>query len=401
MYRDIKNFPNLTPLRFCAAYLVVIFHVEETRKMFGLRNLTNLSLFTQGPLAVTFFFVLSGFLITYLLLREQTMNRQVNVPRFYMRRILKIWPLYFFVVFIGLVLIPAGVKLGHVRYDSPYRSAEVAPYFLLFVPFVVNLKFGNHFLTPLWSVGVEEIYYFVWAPIVKWLRKHLLFILSGTVFVKTMLTIWAHYTFQNTLIQESLRMLQFEAMAAGGLSAYLIFHRTRPLAEHWLFAQPTQWALISLLMVRLFFHHSASQSLPLYATIFDQAIFSPLLLMAIFAWLILNLAVNERSIIRLESRVLHYLGDISYGIYMYHALAISLVVVPFRKAFLTAPLWQSTLILHVVVATFTLLCAAASKTFFENKFLRYKQRFQPICADSPSIGQSDRDATLGVGSRAA
>ena len=70
MYRNITNFPNLTPLRFIAAYLVVLFHVEETRKMFGLPNLTRFSLFNQGPLAVTFFFVLSGFLITYLLLRE-------------------------------------------------------------------------------------------------------------------------------------------------------------------------------------------------------------------------------------------------------------------------------------------------------------------------------------------
>ncbi len=189
--------------------------------MFGLPNLTRLSLFNQGPLAVTFFFVLSGFLITYLLLREHEQHVAIDVPRFYVRRILRIWPLYFLMVFIGLVLIPAGIKLGRVRYDAPFHSLDVAPYFLLFMPFVVNLTYGNHFLTPLWSVGVEEIYYLLWAPIVKWFRKHLLVILLGTVIVKTLLTIWAHYIFQNALAIDALRMLQFEAMAIGGLCGLL------------------------------------------------------------------------------------------------------------------------------------------------------------------------------------
>jgi peptidoglycan/LPS O-acetylase OafA/YrhL len=376
MYRNITNFPNLTPLRFIAAYLVVIFHVEETRKMFGLPNLTRLSLFTQGPLAVTFFFVLSGFLITYRLLCEHEQYCRIDVPRFYIRRILRIWPLYFLMVFIGLVLIPIGIKLGRVRYDAPFKSLEVAPYFLLFMPFVVNLMYGNHFLTPLWSVGVEEIYYLVWAPIVKWFRKHLLVVLLGTVIVKILLASWAHYIFQNALVEESLRMLQFEAMAIGGLSAYFLFHRRQPLGMHWLFSKPTQALLILLLVIRLFFHKWATEYSPLYATIFGQGIFTPLLLMVIFAWFILNVTVNDRSIVRFNWRTLNYLGDISYGIYMYHALAISLVFVPFRHKYQAAPVLRATLLLHVLVTALTLLLATASKTFFENKFLRYKRRFQ-------------------------
>src|SRR3989304_1319871 len=126
MSRNITHFANHTPLRFIAAYLVVIFHVEETRKMFGLPNLTRFSLFTNGPLAVTFFFVLSGFLITYLLLRESEQSHRIDVARFYLRRILRIWPLYFLIVFVGLVLIPAGVKLGRVPYDAPFESLDVA-----------------------------------------------------------------------------------------------------------------------------------------------------------------------------------------------------------------------------------------------------------------------------------
>jgi peptidoglycan/LPS O-acetylase OafA/YrhL len=376
VYRNVAHFANLTPLRFIAAYLVVIFHVEEARKLFGLPNLTRFSLFTHGPLAVTFFFVLSGFLITYLLLREHQQNSRIAVSRFYLRRILRIWPLYFLLVFIGLVLIPAGVKLGRVPYQAPFESLDVAAYFVLFMPFVVNLMYGNHFLTPLWSVGVEEIYYLGWAPIVKLLRKNLLLIMLGTVVVKALLAVWAHYFSHSAVAPEVLRMLQFEAMAIGGLGAYFVFHRKQPIHKHWLFSKPAQVVLILPLLTRLFVHQSLAASSSLYAAIFDHAVFTPLLLMAIFAWFIINVAVNERTIIHLDSRVLHYLGDISYGVYMYHALVISLVFVPFLDEYRAAPALPATLLLHVLVLAFTVLFAALSKTFFEDKFLKYKVRFQ-------------------------
>ena len=375
MYRNIRHFPNLTPLRFLAAYLVVIFHVEETRKMFGLQNLTRFSLFAQGPLAVTFFFVLSGFLITYLLLREYEECLRIRVSRFYVRRILKIWPLYFLMVLIGLILIPAGARLGHVRYHAPFHSLDVAPYFLMFLPWVVNLKYGNHFLTPLWSVGVEEIYYLAWAPVVKLLRNHLLAVILGTVLVKTLLAIWAHYILQSPLTEEVLRMLQFEAMAIGGLAAYFLFHCSRPVETLWLLSAPVQTVLILLLLIRLFMHRMITQLFPLYAAIFDHAVFSPWLLMVVFALFILNVAANRHSIVRFNSRTLNYLGDISYGIYMYHALAISLIFVPFRNKFQATPFVPATLFLHVLIAVFTLTLAAVSKKFFEDKFLRHKALF--------------------------
>jgi peptidoglycan/LPS O-acetylase OafA/YrhL len=360
--------------------------------MFGLPNLTRYSLFTQGPLAVTFFFVLSGFLITYLLLQEHELRGRIDVPRFYVRRILRIWPLYFWMVFIGLVLIPAGVKLGRVDYEAPFRSLDVAPYFLLFVPFVVNLTNGNHFLTPLWSVGVEEMYYLSWAPIVKWFRKYLVQILLGTIAVKALLAVWARYVVQLALAEEVLRMLQFEAMAIGGLAAYFLFHRKQPIGVLWLFSRPAQVVLMSLLLVRLLFHRSAAEFSPPYATIFDHAVLTPVLLMAIFAWFILNVTVNERSIVGFNSRVLNYLGDISYGVYMYHALAISLVFVPFRDKYQMAPVVPTTILLHVLVIVITLVCAATSKAFFEDKFLRYKQRFQAQDCQSQENGAGEKGA---------
>jgi peptidoglycan/LPS O-acetylase OafA/YrhL len=392
MYRNVTHFANLTPLRFIAAYLVVIFHVEETRKMFGLPNLTHFSVFTHGPMAVSFFFVLSGFLITFLLLQEHDQAAGIDVRRFYFRRVLRIWPLYFLMVFVGLVLIPIGVKLGRVPYDAPFEPWDVAAYFVLFLPFVVNLKYGNHFLTPLWSVGVEEMYYLGWAPIVKWLRKHLLAILAGTVFVKALLAIVAHYLLQSAQVLEVLRMLQFEAMAIGGLAAYFVFHRAQPVCRHWLFSKPAQALLLLPLIVRLLAHRAAAEYSLLYASVFDHVVFTPLVLMLLFAWFIVNVSVNERRIISLDTRLLSYLGDISYGIYMYHALVISLVFVPFLDDYRAAPGLPATLLLHALVAALTFLLAALSKSLFENRFLKYKERFLAPRRSGTALHATERDA---------
>jgi peptidoglycan/LPS O-acetylase OafA/YrhL len=382
MYRNIAHFPNLTPLRFIAAYLVLIFHVEETRKMFGTANLTSYSLFTNGPLAVTFFFVLSGFLITFLLLREHHQTGRIAVTRFYIRRMLRIWPLYFLMVVIGLVLIPAAAKLGRVPYESPYDSIDVAAYYLLFVPFVVNLLYGNHFLTPLWSIGVEEMYYLSWAPVARWFRRRLGWIMVSVVLIKAGLAIAAHYFWQNGLVVESLRMLQFEAMAIGGLAAYFVFHRVGPLHQHWLFSRPMQALLMLPLAARLFVHESLAASYSLYAALFDHALFSPWLVMLLFGWFVANVAVNERTIVRFRAPVLDCLGNVSYGIYMYHALAISLVFVPLLKKYQALPFWAATLLLHAAVAALTLAFAAASKKYFEDVFLRHKNRFSPAAEGS-------------------
>jgi peptidoglycan/LPS O-acetylase OafA/YrhL len=231
----------------------------------------------------------------------------------------------------------------------------VAAYFVLFAPFVVNLKYGNHFLTPLWSVGVEEMYYLGWAPVVKLLRRNLLAVLAATITVKLLLAVWAHW-YNQGLAQEVLRLLQFEAMAVGGLGACFVFHRQKPLHTHWLFSKPVQ--------------------VP-YPMVFDDPVCSPFVMMALFAWSIINAAVNERSIVRLDSRLLNYLGDISYGIYMYHALVISLVFVPFLDVYGRAPYALNTVVLHLLVAAFTFGLAALSKRFFEDRLLTIKGRFQP------------------------
>ena len=108
MSKSTIHFPNLNGLRFIAAFLVFIHHSEQIKGVFGMPNYWKSipAIFEIGKLGVHLFFVLSGFLITYLLFTEIDLASKINLKNFYVRRILRIWPLYFLLVFLGLAAFP-------------------------------------------------------------------------------------------------------------------------------------------------------------------------------------------------------------------------------------------------------------------------------------------------------
>src|SRR4051794_34357276 len=103
-----KRFENLDGLRFVLAMVVLSGHsmlFESLNKSIPFDWLQRLLLVLgSGYLAVSFFFVLSGFLITYLMIEEKELTGSFNILKFYLRRILRIWPLYFTVLLIGFVI---------------------------------------------------------------------------------------------------------------------------------------------------------------------------------------------------------------------------------------------------------------------------------------------------------
>jgi len=114
-----------------------------------------------GAYGVTIFFALSSFLITRLLIMEREATGDINIRDFYLRRVLRIWPVYFFVVFLGAVVGPAieGVPLGpalllrFLTFNGNYAQVAGAQ-----PPYAIGI---------LWSVCVEEQFYLVWPHVVK------------------------------------------------------------------------------------------------------------------------------------------------------------------------------------------------------------------------------------------
>ncbi len=367
--RTISYFLGLDALRFFAAYLVVLHHAEQIRRKAGLAHLKDYSLFNNGGLAVSFFFVLSGFLITYLLLREQAQTGRIHIKAFYMRRVLRIWPLYYLLVLLGLVVVPALGQMGLVAYSLPFAAGEVWYYYVFFAPFLVNLLYPATFLDPLWSIGVEELFYLFWAPLVRLFGGWLPQMCLAVVATKVAWLLAAPPGFWLELA----RSLQFEAMAIGALAAWWLYHREVPLAQLYVFRPAGQMLLMALVLARIGLHGWLVGNSSAYAAFAANAWGQPLVLSALFAWLILNVSANPATLMPLRNGVLAYLGRISYGIYMYHMLVVFVLVQVGKKYLAALPAGVGSIVFYAVASAGVVGVAALSKRVLEDPILRLRK----------------------------
>lgn len=141
---------NLAGIRALAALLVVFHLLEQYKAKFGWGILWSNSFVRElGGNAVSIFFVLSGFLISYLLLAEKRKTGDVQLKKFYFRRILRIWPLYFLVLILGI--------LANVYFFTWSSISGDLSYFILFIANVLLAQgIAVPFIAHFWSVCVEE-----------------------------------------------------------------------------------------------------------------------------------------------------------------------------------------------------------------------------------------------------
>jgi len=162
--------PELDGLRFYAFLGVFICHTLPFDGAFYRRFHLPVpwlwgAIAKSGAAGVDLFFALSAFLITSILLREREETGGISLRRFYLRRILRIWPLYF-------LLIAVGVVLAHTMAKQSLPWYYVAGY-LLFVGNWVHAVFGRpeSICSPLWTVSIEEQFYLIWPLLMKMLRR--------------------------------------------------------------------------------------------------------------------------------------------------------------------------------------------------------------------------------------
>lgn len=375
MYKKISYFPGLNALRFFAAFLVVIHHLETIRIKDHLYNTPHFSVFTNGGNGVYFFFVLSGFLITYLLLRENQKHNTISVRKFYMRRILRIWPLYFLLVIIGVFIVPFSLKMLNFPYDMPYTTWQALPWYLVFMPFMVNLIYGTNLLAPLWSIGVEELFYAIWAPLFKFLSKNIILIIAGILIIKLGLHSYFYFANPKGMAYKLLNLLAFECMSIGALGAIFVYNLRTKIDNHLLFRRPAQILLLAVLLAEVCAHAFLSNHILVWHLLFDSPIISGVIRAVLFCWLIINISVNPNSLFTLENRVLDYLGKISYGIYMYQMCVIFGVVMVAKRIHFGND-YLGLIMYNLTVTAILVGIAALSKHFFEDYFLRLKHKFE-------------------------
>ena len=153
-------FKGLDSLRAIAALMVVLGHIEILKNINNFPSVTNQSKnnLPDGHLGVVLFFVLSGFLITYLLIQEKEKNNFISLKKFYLRRIFRIWPVYYLVLFASYFL-----------FDEKYNSISILLCLGIFPNIAHALNLGWPSSPQIWSIGVEEQYYLFWPILISYL----------------------------------------------------------------------------------------------------------------------------------------------------------------------------------------------------------------------------------------
>ncbi|MHB1316727.1 MAG: acyltransferase family protein, partial [Minisyncoccota bacterium] len=217
-------FPHIDGLRFFAFLVVLISHLSiftgYTTKFYNpIRKL----FFTHGDLGVTFFFVLSGFLITYLLLVEKKDNGEVSLKYFYIRRALRIWPVYIVVILCGFFIFPYIVNTP-LALDVKISLSRLPAYiFFLGNIDLIYVGYASVITGVLWSLAVEEQFYLIWPLVFKKIKTNSIPWILGGVIIASFIYRFVHW--ENYEIIRYMTFSVFSDLAIGCLLAYLVFFK--------------------------------------------------------------------------------------------------------------------------------------------------------------------------------
>lgn len=167
-----RYFENFDSLRFISFLSIFFFHTFFSD---GFPDNISYSflhkVFKNGDLGVNFFFTLSGFLITYHLLIEEKQNGMFSLKKFYIRRVLRIWPLYYVTFLFGYYFFHYLIKLvmgGLPETANPWLYV----FFLGNFNSIINGDPTSSTLSVLWSIAIEEQFYLVWPLLLLLVKKH-------------------------------------------------------------------------------------------------------------------------------------------------------------------------------------------------------------------------------------
>lgn len=369
-------FENLDALRFIAFFVVFLHHVfslfyYRTSNPYATEFISRC--LQNGNLGVNFFFVLSGFLITYLLLKEKEQTDTIRIGAFYMRRILRIWPVYFLVLIICFYIIPG---LGGYAGD-PKLNRSLYFFFLGNFDLVKN-GVGNFLVSVLWSVSIEEQFYLFWPLFMSFIPvKHLVKFLAVVVIVSILFRIYGHTGKSLNLMLSYHTLSAVYNLAIGGFIAYLatlenMAEKFRRIGRPLIIAVYVAGLALIILQKDILaleprgVHHYIMSVLPLFYALF-------------FAFVIVEQVYSEHSLFKV-GKIPYFskLGTISYGLYCYHLVIIFLVGATLTSFGFNVPKPDGVLFTVEVILSFafSVLVASASYRFIEKRFLQYKSNFR-------------------------
>lgn len=358
-------FHGLNALRFFAATLVIFHHLEQYKFWNDQSTLWGLEFIDAlGHKPVGFFFVLSGFLITYLLLEENRRNKTIKISEFYLKRVFRIWPLYFVIVFMALVVLPLFTEISFGNLTKPDQPIVVIS-LLFMIPNLLRISFPNLIgANQLWSVGIEEQFYLFWPLLIKRYAGQvsrflcLFIVIKLSVHLILVAALQFHEISWLIKVEKLYALFPIEQMAVGGLGASFLFHKKRKLLRY---MESHAAVMVALLFIIISSFMSIDSFL--YPTIEAIA----------FIVVVYQVTINKKIYRHLETKTLNYLGSISYGIYMWHTVAITISITTMDLLG-----WDGYLTACLLSLSITFILSFFSFKYLEHPFLQMRKQFSKI-----------------------
>lgn len=311
-------------LRFVSCVAIFVFHATPHLRW--------------AYLTVDLFFALSSFLLTYLALHEIAQTGTFSRRQFIGRRALKIFPLYYWVVLFSFVIMPLV---------PAWQATQLPTKWYLYVLLLANYDYSNSIfaLKFLWSIAVEEQFYWLFTLWGKWWQGYLWHFVAGILMAYVVyMSLALHYP----LMVYAALPFRFANFAAGIAAAYLFYHA-------WFKWQPLAAVMVVSTVICQFVQHDF------------------IFCLAVSAWLWAFLLLFVRYAPHLQHyrwfAITEQLGKYTYGLYVYSGFVITwgIKYLPYHDYRIAAPIELAVL----------LVVAVLSYHLFEVHFLRFKRYLRP------------------------
>ncbi|HTA63106.1 MAG TPA: acyltransferase [Bacteroidia bacterium] len=358
--KPVVYFEKLDALRFFAFFLVIwqhafsgIFHQITANGDF---QVIIDALTVTGGIGVQIFFVISGFLITYLMIGEEKISGRVNLFFFYLRRVLRIWPLYYLIIILGIFVLP--------YIDSSFVFSGNTLMNLLFLNNIFSKGTPSN-VNITWSVAIEEQFYLFWPLLFILFRNNKKLLSFCCVVLVIQTSIYASENHNGLEVYFS-TFGNLKYLMTGCWGAFFYSNYKDRISKSYLL-KPSSFYLICFLALFLL----ASSTLSI-----SYNFLSNWLLVVFYLYLVIYSVDKSTG----KSRsVFSFLGKYTYGMYLYHPIILSFAYITVGKLGLD---YEKGDLIKLIVAMTTLLATIGlsilSYEFFEKPILKFKNKISAI-----------------------
>ena len=363
--RQKYYFPQLDSIRGLSFLAVFFFHAWHPNFGTGFFGRLIEYVYNNLFLSIDVFFILSSFLLTWLGINEYKIKGNFSFINYFIRRVLRIWPLYYLLMIFSFIVLPYAASAMQVPVTLP-----PAGYYLFFVS---NFYLEGHvyFLRFLWTLSVEEQFYLIWGICLLLFQKQMVLLVLIFIAVSAGYTI---YALDQNIFHDFHTLTYLFDFAVGILAAYLLHKKGKAARffENMTMRGSTLFlCILPAIFVMMFIISDNSPRSD--APWLDLSL--RYLFVVFIGALIMEQMVNKQTALRLGvQKFLVYTGKISYGLYCFHGIVLTFGLLAIQKLQLSMPGILQALLLLLV----NFMISAASYRFIERPFLKLKDKMRRV-----------------------